>query len=220
MSVFTLVKSSVDIIDAAQRYGLDINRHKKALCPYHDDSKPSLSFKGERFKCFSCGASGDVIDLVSCLTNSEPLAVVQELSDAYRLGIDVSKPVNKEAVKLAKKAQEQKKAFEAWEQDAANTYAEYFRLLCEWRCAYAPKYQDEELDPRFIESLTKSEQIEFICDSVFICGNLQTKKRFYCNCKSDVLAVKKQLKESNGQHTGQLLLWHPKIGVFCEHPAA
>ena len=35
-------------------------------CPFHDDSTPSLSVGGvpDRFHCFGCGASGDVIDFV------------------------------------------------------------------------------------------------------------------------------------------------------------
>ena len=220
MTIFEQVKNSVSIMDAAQRYGLTIDRNKKALCPYHNDSKPSLSFKGVRFKCFSCGASGDVIDLVSCITNSEPLTVVQELSDVYHLGIDVTNPVDKKIVMLARERQKRKEAFEAWERNAANAYAEYFRLLNEWRDDYAPKSIKDELDWRFVEALSKLDHIEFICDSVFICGDMDTKKKFYKNCKLDVLTVKKRLKEAKEQKIDELLLWHPRLGVFNEPQAA
>ena len=47
----------------AKDLGIGVGCHK-ALCPFHDDRHPSLRFKGNRFKCFSCGESGDVIDLV------------------------------------------------------------------------------------------------------------------------------------------------------------
>ena len=49
----------------AERLGLQVTRHK-CLCPFHDDSHPSLSFKVSRntFRCFVCGASGGPIDLV------------------------------------------------------------------------------------------------------------------------------------------------------------
>ena len=49
----------------AQRLGLEVARHK-ALCPFHDDSHPSLSFSVRRnsYRCFVCGASGGTIDLV------------------------------------------------------------------------------------------------------------------------------------------------------------
>ena len=49
----------------AQRLGLEVARHK-ALCPFHDDRHPSLSFSVRRnsYRCFVCGASGGTIDLV------------------------------------------------------------------------------------------------------------------------------------------------------------
>ena len=49
----------------AERLGLRVTRHK-ALCPFHDDRHPSLSFKVSKntFRCFVCGASGGTIDLV------------------------------------------------------------------------------------------------------------------------------------------------------------
>jgi DNA primase len=38
----------------------------KGLCPFHDDHKPSLNVDPERqyYKCFSCGAGGDIFDFV------------------------------------------------------------------------------------------------------------------------------------------------------------
>ena len=49
----------------AERLGLRVARHK-ALCPFHADRHPSLSFKVSKntFRCFVCGASGGTIDLV------------------------------------------------------------------------------------------------------------------------------------------------------------
>ena len=49
----------------AERLGLQVSRHK-ALCPFHDDRHPSLSFSVRRntYRCFVCGASGGPIDLV------------------------------------------------------------------------------------------------------------------------------------------------------------
>jgi len=39
-------------------------RHGMVSCPFHDDNTPSMSLrKHNRYKCFSCDAKGDVIDL-------------------------------------------------------------------------------------------------------------------------------------------------------------
>ena len=49
----------------AERLGLRVSHHK-ALCPFHADNHPSLSFKVSKntFRCFVCGVSGGPIDLV------------------------------------------------------------------------------------------------------------------------------------------------------------
>lgn len=36
----------------------------KGVCPFHDDKHPSFLVKDERFKCFACGAAGDVFTFV------------------------------------------------------------------------------------------------------------------------------------------------------------
>ena len=49
----------------AERLGLRVERHK-CLCPFHDDSRPSLTFNTyrNRYRCYVCDAHGGVIDLV------------------------------------------------------------------------------------------------------------------------------------------------------------
>ena len=54
---------AMPIEEVVAKLGIEVGRHK-ALCPFHEDRHPSLHFKNNRFKCFACGASGDVIDLV------------------------------------------------------------------------------------------------------------------------------------------------------------
>ena len=46
----------------AERLGLRVERHK-CLCPFHDDHPASLRFKYNKFKCWSCGESGNTISL-------------------------------------------------------------------------------------------------------------------------------------------------------------
>ena len=56
---------AMPIEEVAAKLGIEVGRHR-ALCPFHQDRHPSLHFdiKRNRYKCFSCGASGNVIDLV------------------------------------------------------------------------------------------------------------------------------------------------------------
>ena len=61
MTTFELQKlRDLPIEGVAERLGLRVERHK-CLCPFHDDHTPSLSFKNNKFRCWSCGESGDSI---------------------------------------------------------------------------------------------------------------------------------------------------------------
>ena len=66
----------------AQRLGLTVTRHK-SLCPFHDDSHPSLSFSVSKntFRCFVCGASGGTIDLVMRYLNKDFLEACKWLAE-------------------------------------------------------------------------------------------------------------------------------------------
>ncbi|UWD35353.1 CHC2 zinc finger domain-containing protein [Mycoplasma cottewii] len=62
------IVNKVDIISIISSY---VNLVKKGrnymcICPFHDDSHPSLTISPEKriYKCFSCGASGNVINFV------------------------------------------------------------------------------------------------------------------------------------------------------------
>lgn len=72
LSKIQLVKAVAGSAEhVAQVYGLKINpRTHRAVCPFHPhDNNPdeNLSFKGEGFHCFVCGASGSSLDYVQRL---------------------------------------------------------------------------------------------------------------------------------------------------------
>jgi hypothetical protein len=54
----------------------------QALCPFHDDKKPSLSLniKSGLWNCHACGATGSVFDLYSRLKNVDFLTALKELA--------------------------------------------------------------------------------------------------------------------------------------------
>lgn len=61
MNLFQNVKYGVNCREAAERYGVSVNRQGKALCPFHNDRHPSLYVADDHYYCFACGAHGDVI---------------------------------------------------------------------------------------------------------------------------------------------------------------
>ena len=75
----------------AERLGLQVSRHK-CLCPFHDDSHPSLSFRVSKntFRCFVCGASGGTVDLVMRFLNKPFLDACRWLADENNIILQTS----------------------------------------------------------------------------------------------------------------------------------
>lgn len=72
MDRFDILKlRDLPIEGVAERLGLRVQKHK-ALCPFHDDSHPSLTFNVSKntFRCYVCGAHGGTIDLAMKLLPS------------------------------------------------------------------------------------------------------------------------------------------------------
>ena len=68
----------------AQRLGMKVQHHK-ALCPFHNDHTPSMTFKGSKFRCWSCGASGNAIDLVMRHLNLDFKTACRWLADEHNV---------------------------------------------------------------------------------------------------------------------------------------
>ena len=77
----------------AERLGLRVVHHK-ALCPFHADNHPSLSFKVSKNtdRCFVCGASGGPIDLVMKHLNLDFRAACRWLADEHNIILEEWKP--------------------------------------------------------------------------------------------------------------------------------
>ena len=87
------IQQANDIVDvigehlALKRKG----REMLGLCPFHDDHRPSFNVNPSKqiFKCFACGAGGDVIKFVQMRENLSFPQALQRLAD--RAGIKIEK---------------------------------------------------------------------------------------------------------------------------------
>lgn len=74
---------SKDMIERAREHpitGLIESSHRgNVLCIAHDEKHPSMSLKGNRARCFSCGYYGDSIDVYMKLHGSGFIAAVRAL---------------------------------------------------------------------------------------------------------------------------------------------
>lgn len=192
-SNFEIVKERLDIVDVARDYGIDVNRHNKAHCPWHTDKTPSLSFKNQRFRCFGCGESGDVIDLVRLLTNQKAVDALREINASYRLGLDLDAPVSPDVIQRRAAIREQKELFDLWVKKSSLILIAYFHMLRNWKRTLYPRHPDEIIDPRYVEALHRYDFIGYVLDTIYLEGTLQDKAEFLVTHESMIRGIEQRL---------------------------
>ena len=160
-SVFEAVKGSVTVWEAAQMYGIEVNRSGMACCPFHDDKNPSMKLNEEYFYCFGCGATGDVIGLTARLYNLSPKEAAEKLAQDFGLIYDSQAPPRRNYVRQKTEAQK----FKESRDHAFRILADYFHLLRKWETNYTPKTPVESMRPRFLEAVQQKDYIGYLLDS-------------------------------------------------------
>ena len=158
MRIFEIVKENVNLREAAELYGIDVNRYSKALCPFHNDRHPSLYVADDHFYCFACREHGDVIDFVGRLFQLSPYNAARKLMADFHLSPD--KPPSAAALH-AKHIRTEAQQLKENEQLCFSVLSDYVRVLQDWKVRYAPRTQDEPLHERFIEACRNLGQTEY-----------------------------------------------------------
>lgn len=161
MNVFDAVKQSVTTRQAAELYGIHVNRAGKANCLFHNDRTPSMKVD-KRFHCFGCGADGDVIDFTAQLYGLDAKSAAEKLAADFQIPYTNQK--RKEMVKKPVREKSEEQMYRDLENKCFRVLSDYFHLLRHWERAYAPKPEDETWNPLFVEALQKKDHIEYLLD--------------------------------------------------------
>ena len=158
MRIFEIVKENVNLREAAELYGIDVNRYGKALCPFHNDRHPSLYIEDDHFYCFACGERGDVIDFVGRLFQLSPYDAARKLMADFHLSPD--KPPSAAALHAKRIRTEAQQLMEN-EQLCFSVLSDYARVLRDWKVRYAPQSPDGSVHARFVEVCRNLDQTEY-----------------------------------------------------------
>lgn len=115
--VFREVRERVTAEDAGRHYGLQFDRRGWALCPFHHDRHPSMSFKNGRFRCWVCDVGGDSIDFTARLLGIDAMGAVRRLNADFGLALPLDRQPTQAEQEEARRRQEiaeLHKQFETW----------------------------------------------------------------------------------------------------------
>ena len=92
----TEIRKEANIVDIIGSYLTIEKKGKdyKCVCPFHDDHSPSMSISEEKqiYKCFSCGAAGNVFTFVQNYENVSFIEAVKIVAD--KIGHHLSKDIS------------------------------------------------------------------------------------------------------------------------------
>lgn len=195
MNVFEAIKDAVSTRQAAEYYGLKVNRNGMACCPFHNDKNPSMKVD-RRYHCFGCQADGDVIDYVAGIYGLGKKDAAVKLAEDFGITYDKWKPPDRTnrvapAVKVIPLHQRfQKTKLHFW-----RVITDYYHMLCDWRERYAPTDPEQEWDDRFMEALQNITQIEYVMDT-FLEGDLETQVDIIIDYGRKIPDYERRIKES------------------------
>ena len=207
-SVFEAVKQSVTVREAAQMYGIEVNRNGMACCPFHDDKNPSMKLNEEYFYCFGCGATGDVIDFTARLYNLSPKEAAEKLAQDFGLAYDSQAPPRRRHVRQKSEAQK----FKEDRDHAFRVLADYFHLLRKWETDYTPKTPEENPHPRFMEAIQKKDYVGYLLD-FFLENSPEEQKLWIAEHQSEIAKLERRVKFMADKTTNRERLQEITAGI-------
>ena len=189
MSIFEAVKQTVTTRQAAERYGIRVERNGMCRCPFHEDKTPSMKLD-RRYYCFGCGVTGDVIDFVSRLrgigSKEAAILLVQDFAIPYEDGTGkMSKP---------RQQNTDEQNYQHMERYCFRVLLDYYRLLCCWKEGYAPQTLDDDYHPRFVEALQKLSLVEYLLDEL-LCGDIHARASVVIEYGEEVRKIEQRMAE-------------------------
>ena len=207
-SVFEAVKQSITVREAAQMYGIEVNRSGMACCPFHDDKNPSMKLNEEYFYCFGCGATGDVIDFTARLYNLSPKEAAEKLAQDFGLAYDSQAPPRRRYVRQKTEAQK----FKEDRDHAFRVLADYYHLLRKWETDYSPKTPEENPHPRFMEAIQKKDYTGYLLD-FFLEDGLEEQKLWIAEHQSEIANLERRVKIMADKPTNRERLQEITAGI-------
>lgn len=169
----------VSIKDILEYYGIQPQKGRNNyICPFHNDKHPSagITKDGNKFHCFSCGWTGNIIDIVMEFEKLGKKEAMKFIDEKFRLGLykQLSRKEKLELARAIKKSERAKLEQERKEREQNLLLADIINELRFWediqktchitRGEY--KRGEWELDDLFFYSLKMQDKLNWQIDNL------------------------------------------------------
>ena len=228
MSIYTQIKEAVSVPEAAERYGVTVNRNGMTLCPFHEDHNPSLMLNDDYYFCFGCHAHGDVVNFVARLMNVSQYSAAQRMLLDFRLNpkhfksyseeehpdtVAENADTNIEETILDDDYDLELDFFEDIDLDVfrneaslvENALLGYEWLLEEWKKDFVPNFPEDDWDPRYTQACQMLPTVKYLLDSLTVCNFFERYNLVQSLLEDDsILELRKFTSEELGKKYGRI----------------
>ncbi|MDD3411530.1 MAG: CHC2 zinc finger domain-containing protein [Eubacteriales bacterium] len=153
----TRLKTEIPVSAVLARYGVAPDRNGRCACPIHHGHDRNMRVKEHSYKCFVCGSSGTVLDLVMAMEDCTLDEAARRLAERFDVMGGTISVREKRALQRRKRDEMSIiQSLRQAEQDALNALSDYLSA-CRKVEAERPKSPTEEWTDAFADALRRKE---------------------------------------------------------------
>lgn len=129
--IATVIRETVTMEDVIRFYAPGVTiRNRRCPCPIHNGKDMNFSFTRYGYRCFVCGASGDVISFVQTICGlSERTDAMKRINADFHLNLSINSTISviqsENIARLRMERERKEKAHAEWEETYHSLWAEW-----------------------------------------------------------------------------------------------
>ena len=181
------IKDQVSMPELLAEFGYKPNRAGYICCPFHHEKTASLKVWEDHYKCFGCGASGDVIKFVEDYLHIGFTDAMDEINQRFELNLPFREH---KTLREILEAEQRRKLRQLQVAQSRTPYERFAELTVEWAKydAIMMKYQypknDEEAE-KFAVAKSKRDAVEVELDNLPIKEGIDNVKQEEINTNTN-----------------------------------
>lgn len=197
----------------AEHLGLAIDEKGMTCCPFHGGNTPNMRIS-DRYYCFDCRATGDVIDFVAAYFAVDKLEAAKLIANDF--GIPVAdQPLSKLSSPSTKdkspptpeqlhewRVQKTQRQFEKWRSRSIDLLNSYYAILDEQEQAYIRR-RSEAVDRNALDRITERKAVIRFYLNTLQTGILDDQIDLYLYGREVITRIERRLEKHKQREAGQ-----------------
>ena len=207
------MKQAVTTRQVAEHLGLAIDEKGMTCCPFHGGNTPNMRIS-DRYYCFDCRATGDVIDFVAAYFAVDKLEAAKLIANDF--GIPVAdQPLSKLSSPSTKdkspptpeqlhewRVQKTQRQFEKWRSRSIDLLNSYYAILDEQEQAYIRR-RSEAVDRNALDRITERKAVIRFYLNTLQTGILDDQIDLYLYGREVITRIERRLEKHKQREAGQ-----------------